>query len=620
MLCTQVVLFSQDHAPQTMSDIFISYASEDRQRAEMIAVKLGARGWSVWWDRNIPAGKKFPDVIEDEIQKARCVVVLWSQLSIKKDWVLEEAAEGRDRGVLIPILLDRVPLPRGFRLIQTADLTKWQGDATDIVFSKICDDVSALLANDIATVPTGHEGGAAVNIIERVGPGLTCGESSPQSHAEDPQISVARPEPIERKDELKRSQWFRLHRMTIASISAVGIALAIIIIFVVRVIAHYKEQPKTISSTDLPPPPADSGKPPQSLNGIGKGKLRLHFIDAGQAEAALLISPGGQVVAFDGGEDAQAKNCDSVLSYYKQLGVKRLDFLFVSHYHKDHIGCIPSILADHAAGMVVDRGPDYPSKLYSDYESMTATVIHRAQARVGDQWFLDSNSPDPVFLKVIAVNANGLSTTNENALSLSIAVTYGKFHAELGGDMTGDEINNVESLVASKVGELDVYKVHHHCSTDSTNVAWLTATRPTVAVISVGNHNIYKQPAGDCLQRLHEFGVKTYWTETGNGALPEAGLDVVGGNIVVEVAPGGATYTVHHKDVEESYWAKSIPAARSPPVTTNSYQKFAWSSNASIYHLATCDFVSNISPKNLQRGDTPPKGKMFHKDCPFHGQ
>jgi hypothetical protein len=59
-----------------MSDIFISYASEDRSRAAAVAKALEAKGWSVWWDRNIPTGKRFHEVIEEEIGKARCMVVL----------------------------------------------------------------------------------------------------------------------------------------------------------------------------------------------------------------------------------------------------------------------------------------------------------------------------------------------------------------------------------------------------------------------------------------------------------------------------------------------------------------------------------------------------------------
>ena len=74
-------------------DIFLSYASEDRPKAKVLAYALEQQGWSVWWDRVIPAGKKFADVIDEEIANARSVVVAWSRISVTKDWVLEEADE-----------------------------------------------------------------------------------------------------------------------------------------------------------------------------------------------------------------------------------------------------------------------------------------------------------------------------------------------------------------------------------------------------------------------------------------------------------------------------------------------------------------------------------------------
>jgi hypothetical protein len=109
-----------------MADIFISYASEDRERARTLAHVLEQHGWSVWWDRKIPVGKSFHQVIEDAIDEARCVIVLWSECSVASDWVRNEVEEGKRRNILCPVMLDAVKIPLGFRHLQAAALSDWQ--------------------------------------------------------------------------------------------------------------------------------------------------------------------------------------------------------------------------------------------------------------------------------------------------------------------------------------------------------------------------------------------------------------------------------------------------------------------------------------------------------------
>jgi hypothetical protein len=126
--------------------IFLSYASEDRDRARELAADLEALGWAVWWDHKLQAGKTFAGVIESEIKKSDCVLVLWSQASITSRWVRDEANEGLVRGVLVPVLIDAVAPPMGFRSIHAADLIGYQGDPTSPGFRQLVSDLKALLA------------------------------------------------------------------------------------------------------------------------------------------------------------------------------------------------------------------------------------------------------------------------------------------------------------------------------------------------------------------------------------------------------------------------------------------------------------------------------------------
>ena len=127
-----------------MVDIFISYAKEDLGRVLPLVTALAEYGWSIWWDRTIPAGRTWREVIDEALESARSVIVLWSKTSVKSRWVLEEADHGLERNILIPILIDEVRPPLGFGSVQAADLVNWTPDQSSPGFEKLIGDISAI--------------------------------------------------------------------------------------------------------------------------------------------------------------------------------------------------------------------------------------------------------------------------------------------------------------------------------------------------------------------------------------------------------------------------------------------------------------------------------------------
>jgi len=128
-----------------MSDIFISYSSEERHRVLPLINALEKTGWSVFWDRTIPAGKTWRQVIGAEIRTCRSVVVAWTKSSVTSEWVLEEAEMGKRRQILIPVLLDEVEPPFGFGTIQAANLAAWDGACSSPAFTRLVADIAAIL-------------------------------------------------------------------------------------------------------------------------------------------------------------------------------------------------------------------------------------------------------------------------------------------------------------------------------------------------------------------------------------------------------------------------------------------------------------------------------------------
>lgn len=308
--------------------------------------------------------------------------------------------------------------------------------------------------------------------------------------------------------------------------------------------------------------------------GQANGKLQLHFIDVGQGDAAAVISPLGEIVLID---DGALNNCTKPVEYLSQIGVTKVDYHIASHYHSDHIGCAQEVLSAFPLQCdALDRGGSYSSATFTRY--LGAIGSHRVTATTSTVIMLDAATANPVTISIVALNGNGVSTTNENDLSVVATLRFGHFRAVFGGDLSGARTGNyedIESSVAPFVGRVDVYKVHHHCSAYSSNDAWLSTTGPRIGIVSVGDGNSYGHPTAACLERLHRHGVKTYWTETGNGASPEPGFDVVSGSVTVEVTPEASEYTVTPLNgVKRTLptWATTparagTPAPTSPPAT-----------------------------------------------------
>jgi hypothetical protein len=128
---------NQQRRKENMANIFITYAKEDREQAEAVAKALGGLGWQVFWDRDIPPGKTWDEVIEKEIEAADCMLVLWSRSSVASEWVRAEAEEGLHREILIPVLIEETSIPLIFRPLQAASLVGWNEDPSHLSFRQL---------------------------------------------------------------------------------------------------------------------------------------------------------------------------------------------------------------------------------------------------------------------------------------------------------------------------------------------------------------------------------------------------------------------------------------------------------------------------------------------------
>jgi len=227
------------------------------------------------------------------------------------------------------------------------------------------------------------------------------------------------------------------------------------------------------------------------------GDLELHMIDVGQGDAELVVSPDGFTLLVDGGNSGDES---AVLAYLEQQGIPALDLVLASHLHADHLGGLPGVLDERPEmATCYDHGGSYSSSYTTAWRDEAGHKL--LSLAEGD--FLDLGSSMTVEVLHGAEGAD-----NENLNSLVLKLTYGDTTMLLGGDC---ETSGCESDFDP--GPIDVYKVHHHGSSDSSGTQLLEQMQPTLALIPVGQGNSYGHPDQGTIRRLENAGAEILRTD-----------------------------------------------------------------------------------------------------------
>lgn len=133
-----------------MPDIFLSYASKDREVTRRFAEAFEVEGFSVWWDSALRSGEAYDERIEMALRGAKAVVVLWSKTSVESRWVRAEATLADRNRTLAPCLIEPCERPIMFELTHTADLTHWNGERDDKAWRAFVGDVRRIVSGERA--------------------------------------------------------------------------------------------------------------------------------------------------------------------------------------------------------------------------------------------------------------------------------------------------------------------------------------------------------------------------------------------------------------------------------------------------------------------------------------
>ena len=237
------------------------------------------------------------------------------------------------------------------------------------------------------------------------------------------------------------------------------------------------------------------------------GRLHVIFLDVGQGDATLVISPSGRTVLVDGGPDSQ--RIGALVDKHLPFWDRSLDAIIATQPHADHLGGLLAVVDLYRVDTLIQFRPGYDSLLSSEWERRLAlngtlpVQATRGQSMdLGDDTLL-------VFLNPPAQPMLGTSDDTDNN-GVVVRVSYGDVSFLLSADI---RLEAERQLVHENVHiDSTVLKVAHHGSDTSSGPQFLTAVGPEAAVISVGADNPYGHPDASVVERLRARPAETYTT------------------------------------------------------------------------------------------------------------
>ena len=225
----------------------------------------------------------------------------------------------------------------------------------------------------------------------------------------------------------------------------------------------------------------------------------IHFIDVGQADAAL-VECDGHFMLIDGGNKEDSSKMYALL---KERNIKDLEIVVATHVHEDHLGGIPGALNYANADLILCPVKDYDSEPFEDFKTYAQKAGGITVPKVGKEYSLGD-----AVVEIIGVNT---VENDENNASIILKIIYD----DTSFLFMGDAERGAEEVLIDSGADLSatVLKVGHHGSDTSTSYGFLREVMPDYAVISAGTGNSYGHPHDETLKTLSSAETEIYRTD-----------------------------------------------------------------------------------------------------------
>ena len=234
--------------------------------------------------------------------------------------------------------------------------------------------------------------------------------------------------------------------------------------------------------------------------------LQIYFIDVEGGQATLVVTPSGQSLLIDAGWSGyEGRDGDRIVAAAHQAGLKQLDYVLITHYHRDHVGGVPQLADSIKIGTFVDHGPNQEDTVETraDYAAYEKAIAGHAHVVVKPGWGLPMKGVEVRVLTAAgdhltdplpgAGEANRYCASEpaapedktENSRSIGVLISYGEFRFLDMGDLTKKK--ELELICPNNpIGKVDLFLVSHHGEDSSNAKAFVWAVHPRVAIINNG--------------------------------------------------------------------------------------------------------------------------------------
>lgn len=240
--------------------------------------------------------------------------------------------------------------------------------------------------------------------------------------------------------------------------------------------------------------------------------FKLYFIDVGQGDSTLIVTPQGKNILIDGGgSESYDVGKNILLPYLLDRKVTKLDYVIISHFDTDHVGGILTVLEELEVKKVI-IGMQYENS--ENYEKFLETAKNKKilvrQVQKGDKINIEKD----VQIKVLFPEEKMIEENSINNNSLVFKLIYKDFSILFTGDIEKIAEEQIVNLYSrNNILKSTILKVSHHGSKTSSTQEFLELVQPKIALIGVGKNNLYGHPNDDVIERLKNINAKIYRTD-----------------------------------------------------------------------------------------------------------